>query len=97
MVVYMVLAGGKGENFMKSKIKYVNEPLEMEVVADFLPPPQELVLKQDTVKVTIALSKGTIEFFKAQAQQNHTQYQKMIRRLLDLYASRYRSKHSGDS
>ncbi len=49
---------------MKSKTKYANEPLEMQVVEDFLPPPEELVLKQDTVKVTIGLSKSTIEFFK---------------------------------
>ena len=74
---------------MKSKIKYVNEPLEMELVEDFLPPPEELVLKQDTVKVTIGLSRPTIEFFKSRARKNHTQYQKMIRRLLDLYASRF--------
>ena len=74
---------------MKKKIKYTNEPLEMEVVEDFLPPPKDLALKQDTVKVTIGLSKPTVDFFKAQARQNQTQYQKMIRRLLDLYASRY--------
>ncbi len=75
---------------MKSRIKYTNEPLEMAVVEDFLPPPDQLVLKQDTVKVTIGLSKPTVEFFKTQARQNHSQYQKMIRRLLDLYATRYR-------
>jgi hypothetical protein len=78
-------------NYMVSnKIRYTNEPLEMEVVEDFLPPPDQLALKQDTVKVTIGLSKPTVDFFKARAQQNHTQYQKMIRRLLDLYAARYR-------
>lgn len=75
---------------MKSKIKYTNEPLEMEVVEDFLPPPEQLALKQDTVKVTIGLSKPTVDFFKTQARRNHTQYQKMIRRLLDLYAARFR-------
>ena len=74
---------------MKHKTKYTHEPLEMEVVDDFLPLPEELVLKQDTVKVTIGLSKETIDFFKTRARQNHTQYQKMIRRLLDLYASRF--------
>ncbi len=75
---------------MKSKIKYTNEPLKMEVVEDFLPPPDQLALKQETVKVTIGLSKPTVDFFKAQARRNHTQYQKMIRRLLDLYAARFR-------
>jgi predicted DNA binding CopG/RHH family protein len=74
---------------MKKKIKYTSEPLEMEVVENFLPPPEDLVLKEDTVKVTIGLSKPTVEFFKARAKRNCTQYQKMIRRLLDLYASRY--------
>jgi predicted DNA binding CopG/RHH family protein len=74
---------------MKKKIKYANEPLEMEVIEDFLPPPEELALKQDTVKVTIGLSKPTVEFFKARARRNHTQYQKMIRHLLDLYAARF--------
>jgi predicted DNA binding CopG/RHH family protein len=63
--------------------------MELEVMEDFLPPPSELVLKQDTVKVTIGLSKPTVEFFKARARQNHTQYQRMIRRLLDLYVARY--------
>jgi hypothetical protein len=75
---------------MKKKIKYASEPLEMEVVEDFLPPPEDLVLKEDMVKVTIGLSKPTVEFFKARAKRNRTQYQKMIRRLLDLYAERYR-------
>jgi predicted DNA binding CopG/RHH family protein len=75
---------------MTKKIKYTSEPLEMEVVEDFLPPPEDLVLKEDTVKVTIGLSKPTVEFFKTRAKRNRTQYQKMIRRLLDLYASRYK-------
>lgn len=75
---------------MNRKIKYTNEPLEMEVVEDFLPPPDQLALRQDTVKVTIGLSKPTIDFFKDRARKNHTQYQKMIRQLLDLYAARYR-------
>jgi predicted DNA binding CopG/RHH family protein len=74
---------------MKKKTKYANEPLKMEAVEDFLPPPEELVLKQETVKVTLGLNKRTIEFFKARARQHQTQYQKMIRRVLDLYASRY--------
>ena len=82
--------GVEGEISMKKRIKYANEPLQMEVLEDFLPPPEDLVLKQDTVKVTIGLSQRTVEFFKARARQNQTQYQKMIRRLLDLYAARYR-------
>lgn len=59
----------------------------VEVVSDFLPSPEELALKDETVKVTIALSKVSVEFFKKEAKKYNTQYQKMIRRLLDEYAT----------
>ncbi|UZJ41283.1 CopG family transcriptional regulator [Prosthecochloris sp. SCSIO W1101] len=73
---------------MKEKIKYTNEPMgKVKVVEDFLPSPEELALKDETVKVTIALSKTSIDFFKNEARKHNTQYQKMIRRLLDEYAS----------
>ena len=76
---------------MKSKIKYTDEPMgKMRVVKDFLPPPAQLVLKEENVKVTIALNKSSIEFFKREAQRYHTSYQKMIRRLIDLYASQHK-------
>ena len=79
--------GGKGERYMKSKIKYSDEPLgKVKIVDDFLPPPEELVFKEENVKVTITLSKASVEFFKKEAKKQHVQYQKMIRRLLDLYA-----------
>ncbi|MDP2787073.1 MAG: CopG family transcriptional regulator [Pseudomonadota bacterium] len=71
---------------MSAKIKYTNEPLGMtEVVADFLPSPAELAFREEGVKVTLALSRKSIEFFKSEATKNHTQYQRMIRRLLDAY------------
>ena len=50
--------GGKVRKYMKEKIKYKNEPMgKVRVVSDFLPSPEELVLKDETVKVTISLSK----------------------------------------
>ena len=61
----------------------------MEVVRDFLPRPEDLVLRDEGVKVTIALSKRSVEFFKAQAQKHNTRYQRMIRRLLDAYAEHH--------
>ena len=71
---------------MRGKIKYTDEPVgPVKVVPDFLPAPEDLVFKEDTVKVTIALSKESVEFFKQEAEKHHTQYQKMIRRLLDAY------------
>ena len=79
---------------MKRKTKYTNEPLgRLEVVDDFLPPPEELVLKEERVKVTMALSQASVDFFKREAAQHHTSYQAMIRRLLDLYAA----QHAGRS
>jgi hypothetical protein len=72
---------------MNKRIKYTNEPFgEARVVRDFLPPPDQLVFREEPVKVTIALSRRSVEFFKAEAARHHTQYQKMIRGLLDQYA-----------
>ena len=71
---------------MSTKIKYTDEPLgEIRVIPDFLPSPTELAFREEGVKVTLALSKKSVEFFKAQASRHHTQYQRMIRRLLDAY------------
>ncbi len=72
----------------KIKIKYTDEPMgEVKRVSDFLPSPEELVLKDETVKVTISLSKASVDFFKAEAKRHNTHYQKMIRRLLDEYTA----------
>ncbi len=74
---------------MSAKIKYTNEPIEAKVVRDFLPPPEELAFREEGVKVTIALSKKSIEFFKSEAAKHHTQYQRMIRKLIDAYVDTY--------
>ena len=75
---------------MKAARKYTREPLgRIEVVDDFLPPPDQLVLKEDGVKVTISLSRKSVEFFKAHAAKSQVPYQRMIRALLDSYADRY--------
>lgn len=71
---------------MTKKISYKNEPLgEIEVIADFLPSPADLAFREEGVKVTLALSKSSVDFFKSEASKHHTQYQRMIRRLLDSY------------
>ena len=73
---------------MKKKIKYTDEPIgRVKVIPDFLPSPEELALKDETVKVTIALSKTSVDFFKNEAKKYNTQYQKMIRQLLDEYVA----------
>ncbi len=71
---------------MTKKITYTNEPLgKLEVVSDFLPSPADLAFREEGVKVTLALSKSSVDFFKIEASKHHTQYQRMIRRLLDSY------------
>ena len=79
---------------MKAKIvKYKNGPIgKVKVVDDFLPSPDELVLKDEAVKVTLFLNKSSIEFFKKEAKKRHSKYQKMIRSLLDQYAKHYQNK-----
>ncbi len=81
---------------MRRRIRYTNEPIgEVRVVRDFLPPPEKLAFREDAVKVTIALSKRSVDFFKAEASRHNTQYQKMIRRLLDEYVDRYADAAKG--
>ncbi len=71
---------------MKNKIKYSDGPMEdVRVVADFLSTPEELAFREETVKVTIALSKASLDFFKQEAARHQVSYQRMIRRLLDEY------------
>lgn len=77
---------------MKRRIEYTEEPMgSPRVIEDFLPSPEELAFKEETVKVTIGLSKRSVQFFKRQARKHHTQYQKMIRRLVDQYAAHHES------
>jgi len=73
---------------MRKKTTYTDEPIgKVRVVSDFLPSPEELVLKDETVRITISLSKASVDFFKREAKKHNTQYQKMIRRLLDEYTA----------
>ncbi len=74
----------------KRKVKYTDEPIgKIKVVDDFLPKPKDLVLREETAKITICLTKSSIDFFKNEAAKYHTHYQTMIRALIDQYASRY--------
>ena len=57
---------------MSKKIIYTDEPIgKVKVIADFLPTPAELAFNEEAVKVTLALSKKSIDFFKSEAAKNH--------------------------
>ena len=74
----------------KRKVKYTDEPIgKIKIVEDFLPKPRELVLKEETTKITLSLTKSSVDFFKSEAEKFNTNYQTMIRILLDKYAAHY--------
>lgn len=85
----MPAIGGKEKEFMKRKTKYYDESLgKVRIVDDFLPSSSELAFKEENIKVTIGLSRSSVTFFKKEAKKFNTQYQKMIRKLLDLYVEK---------
>jgi predicted DNA binding CopG/RHH family protein len=70
-------------------VKYsAGEIGRVKVVEDFLPSPESLVAREDNVKVTLGLSRRSVEFFKRAAKQRRVPYQRMIRALVDAYAER---------
>lgn len=58
------------------------------VIDDFLPSPADLVPREDDVKVTLSLSRRSLDFFKREAKKRRVPYQRMIRALVDRYAER---------
>lgn len=87
---------------IKKHMEFTDEEIgEVRIIKDFLPPPEDLILKEDTVKITLSLNKDVVRFFKDQAELHDTQYQKMIRALLDhyvyaaqMFAAKPKKKHS---
>lgn len=78
---------------MKRFSGYTDEPIgRIKIIKDFLPPPDQLILKDDGVKVTISLSRRSVDFFKSHAKKSRIPYQRMIRRVLDEYAGHYTTK-----
>ncbi len=74
---------------MNKKFEYTKGEIgKVKIVKDFLPPPSELVLRDDNVKVTLSLSRRSINFFKSEAKKQRVPYQKMFRALVDRYAER---------
>jgi len=50
---------------MKNKIKYTDESMgDIKLVKDFLPPSDQLVLKEENIKITAALKNQVLSFLK---------------------------------
>jgi len=75
---------------MSSKaVKYsAGEIGKVRVISDFLPPPDALVAREENVKVTIELSRRSVDYFKRAAKARRVPYQRMIRALVDAYAEK---------
>ncbi len=91
-----LVTGEKEGKDMKKKMIYKKAPKDIaeaietaQIIKDFLPSPEKLVQKNKTVRVTINLSKDSIDFFKKESRKNGVPYQKMIKNLVDLYAQKY--------
>jgi hypothetical protein len=65
------------------------------IVEDFLPPPEELVPREDNVKVTLSLTRSSVDFFKREAGKARVPYQRMVRALVDTYAARSETRAAG--
>ena len=74
---------------MKTKNKSDMPVGKLTRVEDFLPPPEQLVMPEETVKVTISLTRSSLDFFKRKARKQGPKYQKMIRELVDRYTKIY--------
>ena len=92
----MLVYGETGEKLMKKKIKYSNAPKEVADaieksvrIKDFLPPPEKLVAKDDSVRITINLNKKSVSFFKQKAKKQKVPYQRMIKSVIDHYVSEF--------
>ena len=70
-------------------VKYsAGEIGRLRVIEDFLPRPDDLVPREDNVKVTLSLSRRSLDFFKREAKKRRVPYQRMIRALVDTYAEK---------
>ena len=70
-------SGAKGDAFMKKKTRYSEAPKSVaealgasKAIDDFLPPPEKLIFKRPSIKITLALSQESIEFFKKKARED---------------------------
>jgi hypothetical protein len=71
---------------MNSIIPDPAEPMgSVTIIDDFLPPPEQLVPKKNTVRLTLDFTKESIEFLQREAQRQDASYEVMIRKLVDAY------------
>jgi predicted DNA binding CopG/RHH family protein len=80
----------------KKIVKYSKAPKDIaesinssKIIKDFLPSPEELILKEKTQRITINLSEKSLNFFREAAKKYNVSYQQMIKQVLDKYSDYY--------
>ena len=83
---------------MSNKVSYTDAPAEIaealesaNKLTDFLPTPDQLILKTEKEKITIAIDKSSLELFKKYANKHNAKYQTMINSVLGSYAEKFLS------
>ena len=82
--------GERGDATMSKRATESDFPIgKLTRMKDVLPAPDQLVVPEETIKVTLLLSKSSVQFFKHQAAQHRTKYQRMLRELVDRYTEQF--------
>jgi len=90
--------GTKNNKSMKKSIKDHKQKEfkgtfgSMRLMTDSLPSSDDLIRKQKSHKITIALSDDSVTFFKDESTRLSTPYQRLIRNLLQEYVDMTRDK-----
>ena len=73
----------------KRTVEYTDNPEigELEIVEDFLPPPEVMAKMPAVVTAEIELSNESMNFLIKQAKQHNISYKRMIRRVLEEYVA----------
>jgi predicted DNA binding CopG/RHH family protein len=88
--------GEKEGKYMSNNIKYSDAPVDIAralqsavPIEDFLPSPDQLILKEEKEKITIAINKRSLELFKSYAGKHNAKYQTMINDVVSSYADKF--------
>lgn len=74
----------------KSKTKFDDKPAtKANGFKSLMPSLDKLAQKEDSIKITLSLTKASVEYFKNEAAKREVCYQVMIRNLIDEYVKHF--------